>query len=268
MRRTAKYSGGEGPTEIRRGMLRSKHVMDATLKIRKRAAAQSPQREQPVTEGRRDRNKREKVARITAAARTLFHAKGYTKTTTQEVAEAADIGAGTLFLYAKSKEDLLILVFKDEMSQLIEEVYGTIRKKAPLLEQTESLFDGLIEYHRRDVVIARALIRELSFSGNPRRRKDVLTIPEAIIEKLVHFVSAARARDEIRADIDPVEAARCLFAIYYQQLQTWLGTYVSHSAFKQNMHVLLKFVIDGMSTGRAGRMEPTRNGLAARTGKR
>ncbi|WP_211489118.1 hypothetical protein, partial [Escherichia coli] len=69
------------------------------------------------------------------------------------------------------------------MSQLIEEVYGTIRKKAPLLEQTESLFDGFIEYHRRDVVIARALIRELSFSGNPGRRKDVLTIPEAIIEK-------------------------------------------------------------------------------------
>ena len=176
--------------------------MDTSSKIGKQAGAKSAKREHPQTEGRRDRNKREKVARITAAARTLFHAKGYTKTTTQEVAEAADIGAGTLFLYAKSKEDLLILVFKDEMSQLIEEVYGTIRKKAPLLEQAESLFDGFIEYHRRDVVIARALIRELSFSGNPGRRKDVLTIPEAIIEKLVHFVSAARARGEIRADID------------------------------------------------------------------
>lgn len=153
--------------------------------------------------------------------------------------------------------DLLILVFKDEMSQLIEEVYGTIRKNASLIEQTESLFDGFIEYHRRDVVIARALIRELSSSGDPGRRKDALTIPEAIIEKLVHFVSAARARDEIRADIDPVEAARCLFAIYYQQLQTWLGTYVSHSAFKQNMHVLLKFVIDGMSVGVIRKTEPS-----------
>jgi AcrR family transcriptional regulator len=242
--------------------------MDTSSKIGKQAGAKSAKREHPQTEGRRDRNKREKVARITAAARTLFHAKGYTKTTTQEVAEAADIGAGTLFLYAKSKEDLLILVFKDEMSQLIEEVYGTIRNKAPLLEKAESLFDGFIEYHRRDVVIARALIRELSFSGNPGRRKDVLTIPEAIIEKLVHFVSAARARGEIRADIDPVEAARCLFAIYYQQLQTWLGTYVSHSAFKQNMHVLLKFVIDGMSVGGIRKIEPSRNKRASRTGKR
>ena len=241
--------------------------MDTSSKMSKPANAKSAKREHPQTEGRRERNKREKVARITAAARTLFHTKGYTETTTQEVAEAADIGAGTLFLYAKSKEDLLILVFKDEMSQLIEEVYGTIRKKAPLLEQVESLFDGFIEYHRRDVVISRALIRELSFSGNPGRRKEVLKIPEAIIEKLVHFVSAARARGEIRADIDPTEAARCLFAIYYQQLQTWLGTYVSHSAFKQNMHVLLKFVVDGMSIGDRRKTEPSQNKRTSQTGK-
>jgi len=238
--------------------------MDTSSKIIKQASAKSAKREHPQTEGRRERNKREKVARITAAARTLFHIKGYTETTTQEVAEAADIGAGTLFLYARSKEDLLILVFKDEMSQLIEEVYGTIRKKAPLLDQAESLFDGFIEYHRRDVVIARALIRELSFSGNPGRRKDVLTIPEAI----VHFVSGAQARGEIRADIDPVEAARCLFAIYYQQLQTWLGTYASHSAFKQNMHVLLKFVVDGMSVGEIRKIEPSRNKRTSQTGKK
>ncbi len=241
--------------------------MDTPSKISKQASAKSAKREHPQTEGRRERNKREKVARITAAARTLFHIKGYTETTTQEVAEAADIGAGTLFLYAKSKEDLLILVFKDEMSQLIEEVYEIIRKKAPLLEQAESLFDGFIEYHRRDVVISRALIRELSFSGNPGRRKEVLKIPEAIIEKLVHFVSAARARGEIRADIDPTEAARCLFAIYYQQLQTWLGTYVSHSAFKQNMHVLLKFVVDGMSVGDRRKTEPSQNKRTSQTGK-
>nr|RAV90693.1 hypothetical protein DBT45_10310 [Aerococcus tenax] len=242
--------------------------MDTSSPPSKQASATSATREHPQTEGRRERNKREKVARITAAARTLFHIKGYTETTTQEVAEAADIGAGTLFLYAKSKEDLLILVFKDEMSQLIEEVYGTIRKKAPLLEKAESLFDGFIEYHRRDVVIARALIRELSFSGNPGRRKDVLTIPEAIVEKLVHFVSAAQARGEIRADIDPVEAARCLFAIYYQQLQTWLGTYASHSAFKKNMHVLLKFVVDGMSVGEIRKIEPSRNKRTSQTGKK
>ena len=96
----------------------------------------------------------------------------------------------------------------------------------------------------------------------------MLTIPDAIIEKLVRFVSAAQSRGEIHADIDPVEAARCLFAIYYQQLQTWLGTYVSHSIFKKNMHVLLKFVVDGMSVDGIHKTEPSRNKRTSQNGKK
>jgi AcrR family transcriptional regulator len=61
--------------------------------------------------GRREQNKQEKLARIAAAAKALFAAKGFAQTTTQEIAERAEIGAGTLFLYAKSKEDLLVMVF-------------------------------------------------------------------------------------------------------------------------------------------------------------
>ncbi len=72
--------------------------MDTPSKTSKQVRSKSAKGERPQTEGRRERNKREKVARITAAARTLFHIKGYTETTTQEVAEAADIGAGTLVL--------------------------------------------------------------------------------------------------------------------------------------------------------------------------
>ena len=58
--------------------------------------------------GRRERNKQEKRARIIAAAKALFGSKGFADTTTQEIAEKADIGTGTLFLYAKSKEELLV----------------------------------------------------------------------------------------------------------------------------------------------------------------
>ena len=62
---------------------------------------------------RREQNKREKRGRIIAASRALFAHKGFDATTTQEIAEAAQIGIGTLFLYAKTKEDLLIQVFHD-----------------------------------------------------------------------------------------------------------------------------------------------------------
>jgi AcrR family transcriptional regulator len=60
--------------------------------------------------GRRERNKQEKLDRITAAATELFAERGVDEVTTQEIADKADIGAGTLFLYAKSKGELLLLV--------------------------------------------------------------------------------------------------------------------------------------------------------------
>jgi len=55
---------------------------------------------QPV--GRRERNKQDKLDRIRAAASELFSLHGVDEVTTQQIADKADIGAGTLFLYAKS----------------------------------------------------------------------------------------------------------------------------------------------------------------------
>jgi TetR/AcrR family transcriptional regulator len=62
------------------------------------------------TIGRRERNKLDKLARITAAAGELFAERGVDDVTTQEIADRADIGTGTLFLYAKTKGELLLLV--------------------------------------------------------------------------------------------------------------------------------------------------------------
>ena len=63
--------------------------------------------------GRRERNKQQKLDRIIDAARELFAQHGVDEVTTQQIAEKADIGAGTLFLYAKTKGELLLLVQND-----------------------------------------------------------------------------------------------------------------------------------------------------------
>ena len=63
---------------------------------------------QPV--GRRERNKQQKLDRITAAASELLAEHGIEDVTTQQIADKADIGTGTLFLYAKTKGELLLLV--------------------------------------------------------------------------------------------------------------------------------------------------------------
>src|SRR5689334_24738837 len=60
--------------------------------------------------GRRERNKQEKLERIVTAARDLFTERGVAEVTTQQIAARADVASGTLFLYARSKSELLLLV--------------------------------------------------------------------------------------------------------------------------------------------------------------
>ncbi len=55
-------------------------------------------------------NKREKII---AAAAKFFGEKGYHNTTTAEVAEAAGVAAGAIYIYFSSKEDLLVAVFEE-----------------------------------------------------------------------------------------------------------------------------------------------------------
>ena len=63
-----------------------------------------------ATLGRRERAKAEKRARILAAARALFEERGFERTSMSEVARAADVAEGTVFQYAATKTDLLMMV--------------------------------------------------------------------------------------------------------------------------------------------------------------
>ena len=65
--------------------------------------------------GRRERKKADTQRRIFEAADALLAEKGYARVTTQEIAEAADVGAGTLFRYARTKAEILIMVMNERL---------------------------------------------------------------------------------------------------------------------------------------------------------
>ena len=64
----------------------------------------------PPTTGRRARAKAEKRARILRSARSLISEKGYAQMSMSEVAARADVAAGTVFQYAATKAELLMMV--------------------------------------------------------------------------------------------------------------------------------------------------------------
>jgi AcrR family transcriptional regulator len=173
--------------------------------------------------GRRERNKLEKRARIVAAARRLFGEKGFQETTTQEIAEAADIGIGTLFLYARSKEDLLVMVFRDEMIETAHAAFARLRPGEPLLDQLMRVFQSMMDYHGRDVGLARILLKEIMFQATDERMADITGLLKIIYAGLAELLVAARKAGAYKGDADPLLVAEVLFANYYMDLLGWLG---------------------------------------------
>ena len=70
--------------------------------------------------GLREKHKLARQRRILEAATTLFNRDGYDKTRVEDIAEVAEISAGTAYNYYQSKADILIAVVSMEVEESIE----------------------------------------------------------------------------------------------------------------------------------------------------
>jgi AcrR family transcriptional regulator len=170
--------------------------------------------------GRRERNKRDKMARIQQAARGLFSRQGVEATTIRQIAAAADIGLGTVFSYAANKEDLLVLIFQDEVGRAVQRAFATMPAK-PVLDQVLHVFNAIVAHHQRNPELARVFVRETPFIDD--RRHGIADFMAGLYAGLAACVEGAKRRGELRADVPARILVRNLFAIYFQHVQIWLG---------------------------------------------
>ncbi|PZF86259.1 TetR/AcrR family transcriptional regulator [Jiangella anatolica] len=119
---------------------------------------------QPV--GRRERNKQAKLERIVAAADELFAQRGVDDVTTQEIADKADIGAGTLFLYAKTKGELLLLVQNSTYADALEQGKRAAESITGPLDAVMAIVRPIVECNRKQIDNGRTYLREIVF-GDP-----------------------------------------------------------------------------------------------------
>ncbi|MFI4976621.1 MAG: TetR/AcrR family transcriptional regulator [Caulobacterales bacterium] len=196
---------------------------------------------------RREQNKFEKRGRIIAAARALFTRKGFDATTSQEIAEAAGVAAGTVFTYARTKDDLLILVFHDEMLEVVERAYEAAGRREGLLGQTIVFFETFVAYHERDVPLAHALLRQLGYVASAEQRATVSDLMTVLLRRLAQLVEAAKQRGEVAATSPLLASARALFAIYYFHLGGLLNGYMDRAQFDRTLRTDLELLLTGLA---------------------
>src|SRR5580700_11281349 len=98
----------------------------------------SARRRRPAVRGARTGDKRE---RILDAAVRVFAKKGFYATRVSEVAKAAGVADGTIYLYFKSKDELLVSLFEDRVERLL----AYMREELPKLDGAPARFRRVIE---------------------------------------------------------------------------------------------------------------------------
>lgn len=74
----------------------------------------------PATGGKRQENKKATQEKILRVALELFSTKGFFQTTTRQISRRAGVAEGTLFNYFRTKEDLALYFFEQEVQGVID----------------------------------------------------------------------------------------------------------------------------------------------------
>lgn len=162
--------------------------------------------------GRRERNKQQKLDRITAAASELFAEHGIEDVTTQQIADKADIGTGTLFLYAKSKGELLLLVQNAHYAEALQRGRADAETISDVLDAVMAIVQPIVECNRIQVDNGRTYLREMVF-GDPEepRHSEALSI----VAQTEGATAAVLGRHEQAGAGDAATMARIVTAIMF-----------------------------------------------------
>lgn len=181
----------------------------------------------PVKLGLRERGKLEKRRRIKQAARDVFLEKGYDDATTREIAERADVAIGTLFVYAKDKRDLLMMIINDDLDQVNQHTAQGV-PDGPLLEQLTEFFRTRYRYWASEPRLSRPAVQEtfdfLSRStGQGPETARFYARRGRIVDLLATIIRAKQQAGRIGDDYSAEEIASLFMTIYLTEVRRWLN---------------------------------------------
>ena len=87
----------------------------------------------------------DKPQQIIEAAVRVFARKGYYNSRVSDIAREAGIAAGTIYLYFKTKDEILVTLFRDKMAEFVD----TVRKAIAVEPDAASKVRRLVSLHFR-----------------------------------------------------------------------------------------------------------------------
>lgn len=174
-----------------------------------------------------------KRERILDAAVRVFAKEGFYNARVSQIADVAGVADGTIYLYFKSKDDLLINLFEDRMEAVNANLREAIESESSAVARLKRIVKLHLELVEQNRDMAEVISVELRQSSkfireysNPKFGEFLRTIAGAVVE--------GQRNGELRSGIDPYIFARALFGALDEIALAWL---VKHPGSKASIEL-------------------------------
>ncbi len=161
-----------------------------------------------------------KRERILDAAETIFAAYGFFAARVSQIAAEAGVADGTIYLYFKSKDDLLISLFESRMERVNSMLATAITGKEPRIQLREFVRSYLTLVHAEPAA-AEVLTIELRQSSKFMNEYDNPRFAD-FLRVLAGIVAAGQQQGEFTSEIPPAVVARMIFGMLDELVTSWV----------------------------------------------
>ena len=150
-------------------------------------------------------------SRILAAAQRLFARQGFEKTTTRQLAEAADIAEGTLFRHFENKKAILVAVVTQGWSELLTDLLTQLSEMGSYRSVAQLLRERMLSLHKQGDLM-RVCFMEAQYHPDLRDRiqAEIITKMTSVVEA---FIQTGIERGTYR-DLNPKVVARVFLGMF------------------------------------------------------
>ncbi|MDP2307646.1 MAG: TetR/AcrR family transcriptional regulator [Pseudomonadota bacterium] len=195
------------------------------------------------------RERTDKHDLILDAAIEVFAEKGFHHARISDIARRAGVADGTIYLYFRNKDDVLLTIFEEKMGILIRGVRQALQGVADPLQKVRIF----ARYHFRQVEDHRALAEVLQIELRLSNKFLKEYRPEKLWEYLGVFADIVREGQEtgaVRPDLDPFVLMWAFFGSLDELAMQWV--LAKHRRDKFSLEATADTVADVFIRGMAG----------------
>lgn len=163
----------------------------------------------------------DKRERILAAAERVFADRGFYQARVSEIAKEAGVADGTIYLYFKSKDDVLISLFESRMERVNRDMRVAIASHEGAPNKIRAFVRHFMELVQSNPELAEVLCVELRQSSKFMKEYSNPRFAE-FLKILAAIVKDGQAAGELDDGVPPEIAARAIFGICDELALAWL----------------------------------------------